>query len=295
MKDFGGRVAVITGAGSGIGRALALALARRGAHLALADLDEKGLVETVTRLTGIHAPGLHCTSQPLDVADHHAMDRFAEAVVREHGAVHLVFNNAGVALTGEVADLDYGDMHWLMNVNFWGVVHGCKAFLPHLLAADAGHIVNTASVFGLISVPGQSLYNASKFAVKGFSDALHQELLGTPVRVSCVLPGGVKTNIARASRYVARDNQAPTREELAARFEQIARLTPEAAAEEILRGVERDRVRILVGRDARRISTLVRLLPVRYMALLRWLMQSHASRQPAAPCRLDRGQGTRST
>jgi len=172
-----------------------------------------------------------------------------------------------------------------MDINFWGVVHGCKAFLPHLLDADAGHIVNTASVFGLMSVPGQSLYNASKFAVKGFTDALHQELIDTHVRVSCVLPGGVKTNIVRTSRYVPNDNEAPTREEFEQRFEQIARRTPEQAAEEILRGVERDQARILVGRDARFISILVRLLPVRYMRLMKRLMERGEARQrrQAAP------------
>jgi len=281
MKDFAGRVAVVTGAGSGMGRALALALAERGAHLAIADVDRQGLTGTAEQVERRFQPGagLRCTSHHVDVADRDAVFRFAEEVLAEHGSVHLVFNNAGVSVTGEVRQLDYADMHWLMDINFWGVVHGCKAFLPHLLDADAGHIVNTASVFGLMSVPGQSLYNASKFAVKGFTDALHQELADTHVRVSCVLPGGVKTNIVRTSRYVPSDNEAPTREEFEQRFEQIAQRTPEQAAEEILRGVERDKARILVGRDARFISILVRLLPVRYMRLMKWAMERGEARQ----------------
>jgi NAD(P)-dependent dehydrogenase (short-subunit alcohol dehydrogenase family) len=282
MKNFAGRVAVITGAGSGMGRALALALAERGAHLAIADVDRSGLAGTAEQVTErVRSSGSprRCTIHPVDVADREAVSQFAADVMAQHGAVHLVFNNAGVSVTGEVRRLDYADMHWLMDINFWGVVHGCKAFLPHLLEADAGHIVNTASVFGLMSVPGQSLYNASKFAVKGFTDALHQELADTHVRVSCVLPGGVKTNIVRTSRYVPSDNEAPGREELEARFEQLARRTPAQAAEEILRGVECDKARILVGRDARFISALVRLLPVRYMRLMKWAMERDEARQ----------------
>lgn len=281
MKDFADRVAVVTGAGSGMGRALALALAERGAHLAVADVDRSGLAGTAEQIAerGRGTRARRCTTHHVDVADREAVYRFADEVMTQHGAVHLLFNNAGVSVTGEVRQLDHADMHWLMNINFWGVVHGCKAFLPHLLQAETAHIVNTASVFGLMSVPGQSLYNASKFAVKGFTDALHQELADTPVRVSCVLPGGVKTNIVRTSRYVPADNEAPSREEFEARFEQIARRTPAQAADEILRGVERDKARILVGRDARFISVLVRLLPVRYMGLMKWALERDAARQ----------------
>jgi len=282
MKNVAGRIAVVTGAGSGMGRALALALAERGAHLAIADADHRGLTGTAEQVAERFrrtATERRCTSHHVDVADRGAVHRFAAEVIAEHGAVHLLFNNAGVSVTGEVRQLDYADMHWLMDINFWGVVHGCKAFLPHLLEADAGHIVNTASVFGLMSVPGQSLYNASKFAVKGFTDALLQELVDTHVRVSCVLPGGVKTNIVRTSRYIPADNEAPNREQFEARFDQLARRTPEEAAEEILRGVERDQARILVGRDARFISALVRLLPVRYMRLMKWAMQHDEARR----------------
>lgn len=286
MRNFDQRVAAITGAASGMGRALAIGLARRGAHVAISDVDGGGLDGTRQQIEAeLARQGLarRCTTHVLDVADRDAVYRFADEVVAAHGGIHLVFNNAGVSVTGDVQHLEYGDMHWLMNINFWGVVHGSKAFLPHLLLADEAHIVNTASVFGLISVPGQSLYNASKFAVKGFTDALHQELMATHVRVSCVLPGGVKTSIVRTSRYVATDNEAMTREELAARFEQMAGRTPDEAAEEILRGVARHRPRILVGRDARFISAMVRLLPVRYMRLMRWVMaRSEARRRRAA-------------
>ena len=286
MRNFDQRVAAITGAGSGMGRALALGLAARGAHLAISDVDAAGLDGTRAQVEAeLSRLGLsrRCTTHRLDVADRDAVYRFADEVVAAHGGVPLVFNNAGVSVTGDVQQLEYGDMHWLMDINFWGVVHGSKAFLPHLLQADEGHIVNTASVFGLISVPSQSLYNASKFAVKGFTDALHQELAETHVRVSCVLPGGVKTNIVKTSRYVATDNEAMTREELATRFEALAGRTPAQAAEEILSGVARDRPRILVGRDARFISAMVRLLPVRYMRLMKWAMARGEARRGQTP------------
>ena len=285
MQNFDQRVAAITGAGSGMGRALALGLARRGAHVAISDIDAGGLDGTRQQVEAEYTRQgrpRRCTTHVLDVADREAVYRFADEVVAAHGGINLVFNNAGVSVTGDVQQLEYGDMHWLMNINFWGVVHGSKAFLPHLLQADEGHIVNTASVFGLMSVPGQSLYNASKFAVKGFTDALYQELMDTHVRVSCVLPGGVKTNIVKTSRYVATDNEAMTREELAARFEEMAGRTPDEAAEEILRGVARDRPRILVGRDARLISAMVRLLPVRYMGLMKWAMAPGEARRQRA-------------
>jgi short-subunit dehydrogenase len=196
------------------------------------------------------------------------MERFAQEVVRLHGAVHLLFNNAGVSVTGPFEHLSLDDFHWLMDINFWGVVHGCKAFLPHLRQSDQAHIINTSSVFGLLSVPSQSAYHAAKFAVKGFTDALRLELAGTPIAVSCVMPGGVKTGIVRSSRYLPGDNQAPTREEMATRFEQIAGLTPLEAADEILRGVRKDSPRILVGRDARALALLVRLFPVAYYRIL---------------------------
>lgn len=271
MKQLGGKVAVVTGAASGMGRALAERLAASGCHLALADVQADGLEETArlaqeaAREAGFT---LRCTRTLLDVADRAAVEEFAAHVVRQHGGVDLLFNNAGVALTGEVQHLAYDDMHWLMNINFWGVVHGCKAFLPYLQQADEAHIVNTSSVFGLISVPTQSAYHAAKFAVKGFTDALRLELASTGIAVSCVMPGGVKTNIVRASRYRAADNAAPTLDDMAVRFEQYAALTPRQAADQILRGVQKRKAHILVGRDARLLALLVRLFPVGYYKVL---------------------------
>lgn len=274
---FRDRVAVVTGAGSGIGRALALALAHAGAEVAVCDVDEAGLVGTLERLAGAR-----CSSRRVDVADRAAMTAFADAVAREHGRVHFVFNNAGVDVNAPVARLAYDDFEWLMNINFWGVVHGCKAFLPHLQRAGFGHIINTSSIFGLITVPNQAAYHAAKFAVRGFSECLRQELEGEGIRVSWVMPGGVRTNVVRNARYQASDNQSPTREEAIALFDAYAPLTADQAAAEILRGVARNRARILVGRDARMMALLAWLAPVRYPRLLGWL-QRRARPQPSAP------------
>ncbi len=274
MKDFGDAVAAITGAGSGMGRALAVALANRGCHLALADLDQQSLEETARlAVTASAGTALRITQHRVDVADRSAVEVFAAQSAAAHGKINFIFNNAGVSLTGPAEHLPYEDFHWLMNINFWGVVHGSKAFLPYLRASGDGHIVNTSSVFGLIGVPSQSAYNASKFAVKGFTDALRIELDGEPVAVSCVMPGGVKTGIVSRSRYLMADNEAPTREEAAQRFAQAAGLTADAAATEILAGVLRQRARILVGRDARLLGFLLRLFPVAHLRFLAWVQR----------------------
>lgn len=259
MKDFDGRVAAITGAASGIGRALAVDLAGRGCHLALADIDDAGLAETVSRCEGF---GVKVTSHRLDVADREAVFAWADAVVDQHGAVHLVVNNAGVALAATIETMDQHDAAWLMGINFWGVVHGTQAFLPHLKAAGEGHIVNLSSVFGLISVPTQSAYNAAKFAVRGFTDALRMELEIDGGGVSCttVHPGGIKTNIARNAR-MHESVHAFTGSDHGARdgFDRVARTTPEKAARQILAAVEADRRRVLVGPDAKAIDLISRL------------------------------------
>ena len=199
MRDFNDRVAAITGAGSGIGRALANELARRGAHVALSDIDDVGLAETVAQCGRF---GNKITFQHLDVADRDAVYAWADRVVADHGKVNLIINNAGVALGATVEAMAYADFEWLMNINFWGVVYGTKAFLPHLKASGEGHIVNLSSVFGLISVPSQSAYNAAKFAVRGFTDTLRMELQieGANVSATTIHPGGIKTNIARNAR-----------------------------------------------------------------------------------------------
>jgi NAD(P)-dependent dehydrogenase (short-subunit alcohol dehydrogenase family) len=254
MTRFAGRVAVITGAGSGIGRALAVDLAGRGARLAVSDVDVVSLADTAARCEKAGAEVRH---YPLDVADRSAVLAHADQVVNEFGGVNIVVNNAGVALTAPVAEMSWVDLEWVMNIDFWGVVHGTKAFLPHLIASGDGHVVNISSVFGLIGVPTQSAYNSAKFAVRGFTEALRQEMLIArhPVRVTCVHPGGIRTNIIRNAR-----GNGPNAELMAKRFDRIARTTPEQAARIILRGVERDRPRVLVGPDAYVIDALPRLL-----------------------------------
>jgi NAD(P)-dependent dehydrogenase (short-subunit alcohol dehydrogenase family) len=266
MKNFNGRVAAVTGAASGIGRALAVDLAQRGCHVAISDINERELAETVTLCEG---HGVKVTSQRLDVADKDGVFEWAESVVADHGSVNLVFNNAGVALGFDVASTTLEDFEWLMGINFWGVVYGTKAFLPHLEAAGEGHIVNVSSVFGLISVPSQSAYNAAKFAVRGFTDSLRMELKGTRSPVSCttVHPGGVKTNIVRNGR------QDPKRMEHvkgdpADAFDKIARTTAPEAAAVILRAVERDRRRVVIGADGKIIDFLGRLPAAVYQAPL---------------------------
>ena len=262
MKHFENKLAVITGAASGIGRELAVQLAARGADLALADIDEAGLRETAAMVDG-----LDCTTHVVDVADRAAIESFAADVVRHHGRVNLLINNAGVTLVSTAEGVDYDNFEWIMDVNFWGVVYGTKAFLPHLRRADEAHIVNVSSLFGLMSMPLQSTYNATKFAVRGFTEALKMELAGSSVGVSSVHPGGVKTAIAKNAR-IGDDVAFVTREKLVKNFDSKAMTTSEQAAATIIRGIEKDRRRILVGRDARWLDRVVRWLPGRYERLL---------------------------
>ena len=257
MKELRGKVAAITGAGSGIGRALARELVARGAPVALSDIDEVALAETVTLCEGA---GVKVTSQRVDVADRDAVFAWADRVVADHGTVNLIFNNAGVALGATVDGMSYEDLEWLMNINFWGVVHGTKAFLPHLRASGEGHVVNLSSVFGLVSVPAQSAYNAAKFGVRGFTDALRMELEIEQACVSAttVHPGGIKTNIARNAR-VDPSVVDLTGESSADQFDKIAMTTPDKAARQILTAVQRNRRRVLVGPDAKIIDAVSRL------------------------------------
>ncbi|MFT7222124.1 MAG: NADP-dependent 3-hydroxy acid dehydrogenase YdfG [Candidatus Azotimanducaceae bacterium] len=263
ISSFEGHVAAVTGAGSGIGQQLAVLLSNAGCHVAIADVNDAGLEETRALMSNLIKVSIH----HVDVADRQAVEDFARDVVKEHGCVNMVFNNAGVSVTGSVEQMPIEDMEWLMAINFWGVVYGCKAFLPFLRDATEAAIVNTSSIFGTITVPGQSIYNASKFAVKGYTLALRQELLDTHIGVSCVQPGGVKTNIVKASRFIPKDNESDTKEEFTAMFEQAAQKTSEEAAEIILKGVLRNKARILVGRDAHALSWLERLAPSAYMKL----------------------------
>ncbi|HEX2903688.1 MAG TPA: SDR family NAD(P)-dependent oxidoreductase [Jatrophihabitans sp.] len=253
-----GKVIVITGAGSGIGRALAVNLARRGALLALSDQDEAGLADTVAMLGSAKL-----RSDRLDVRDRTAMAAYAAAVAEEFGTVNVVINNAGVALTGSVLDMTYQDMEWILDIDFWGVVNGTKEFLPYLIRSGDGHIVNLSSLFGLLGIPGQSAYNAAKFAVRGFTESLRQEMVAArlPVRVTSVHPGGIKTAIARNARVAAGEDQAA----LAEYFDRkLAKMEPERAAEIIVRGMLAGKGRVIVGADAKALHLFQLVLGWRY-------------------------------
>jgi NAD(P)-dependent dehydrogenase (short-subunit alcohol dehydrogenase family) len=268
MKHFEGRVVAITGAGSGIGRALAHEFAQRSAHLSLSDVDEIGLAETVALCEG---RAVKVTSHLVDVADRSAVEAWAAATETEHGGAHVIVNNAGVALGATTEAMTYDDFEWLMNINFWGVVYGTKAFLPLLKRADAGHIVNLSSVFGLVSIPSQSAYNAAKFGVRGFSDALRIELdiEGSHVSVTTVHPGGIKTNIARSARVdPSLHEHRGDIVDFADEFERMARTTPEKAAREIIKAVQRNRRRALIGPDAKVFDLASRLPAGLYQRLL---------------------------
>lgn len=268
MKDFNNKVAVVTGAASGIGEALALELAKRGAHLALCDVDETGLAASALEAK---RQGVEVTTAIVDVADKAAMASFAEQVVADHGRVNLVFNNAGVALSATVEGGTYEDVEWLMGINFWGVVYGTKEFLPYLEESGDGHVVNLSSVFGLLGIPSQSAYNAAKFAVRGFTEALRLELKMSDSSVSAtsIHPGGIKTNIVRNARVdnsiesLGQDPDAAPEE-----FEKAFITTPKKAAKVILKAVEKDKPRAMVGPDGHALDLLARLPPRIYQALI---------------------------
>ena len=279
MTDVRGKVAVITGAGSGIGRALAYDFARRGARLALSDVDPNGLAETVKQVQVIGA-AIH--SARLDVTDRTAVLSYADEVVGEYGVVNIVVNNAGIAFTGDIADMSFEQIERVIDVDFWGVVNGTKAFLPHLIASGDGHVVNISSLFGLMSVPGQSAYNAAKFAVRGFTEALRMEMqvANHPVQVTCVHPGGIKTNIVRNSGAVDGQDVA----ELSETFDKkLAKTSAEDAATAIVRAVTGNRPRAVVGMDAKVLDLVVRLLGPRYQRLVvRAIRRVRPAGRPAA-------------
>ena len=258
-------VAVVTGAGSGIGRALAKRLAAEGiVGLAIADVNREGLEETAAMLVDANV-SLHV----VDVADRAAMASFVDAVISEHGRVTHVINNAGVALGGTLKEVSLDEIEWLMGVNFWGVVHGTKLFLPYLVKEPEAHIVNISSLFGLVAPPGQTAYCASKFAVRGFTEALRHELEDTNIAVSVVHPGGVKTNIANSARIA--ESSEITADELEQRLARMNRnlstTTPDRAAEIIIKGIKKRSPRIIVGPDAQLLSWIQRLFPKRYLAI----------------------------
>lgn len=269
MRSFHDKVVAITGAGSGIGRALAHAFAREGARLSLSDIDEAALAETAAQIGERHPAPF---TARVDVGSLEEIQRWAQDTQAQFGRVNVIVNNAGVALSGTVRSVSLEDYAWIMQINFWGVVYGTKVFLPLLEASGEGHVVNISSVFGLTSQPLMSGYNASKFAVRGFTESLRQdlELERSPVSCTCVHPGGIRTNIARAARMddsvtamTGRDRDGAARD-----FERLFITSPDKAARAILRGVRRDARRVLIGPDARVLDMCARVLPTGYQRLL---------------------------
>ncbi|HMI11850.1 MAG TPA: SDR family NAD(P)-dependent oxidoreductase [Bradyrhizobium sp.] len=264
MTAIRGSAAAVTGAASGIGRALALELAARGCDVALADRDEAGLQTVAAEINRTHSQKV--TLHRVDVSEPQQIADFAQAATSAHPGLNIVVNNAGVALLGQFNEIDQAQMDWLMNINFWGVVHATRAFLPHLARQREAHIVNLSSIFGIIAPPGQTAYAAAKFAVRGFSESLRHELQMTasPVRLSVVHPGGVSTNIVRNSRAGTGVTDNARRAQSIERFDAIAKTTPAAAALRIIQGIEKNQPRILIGNDARFMDLLQRLRPGTY-------------------------------
>ncbi|MEJ7878158.1 SDR family oxidoreductase [Acinetobacter baumannii] len=267
MKSFKNKVAAVTGAGSGIGQAIAIALAKQGCHLALSDISETGLAKTVELLTPY---SVKVTTQKVDVAKRDEVATWAKAVVDEHGQVNLIFNNAGVAIGSTAEGVSYEDLEWLIGINFWGVVYGTKEFLPYLKQSGDGHIINISSMFGLTAQPTQSAYNASKFAVRGFTESLRQELdmQNAGVSATCVHPGGIRTNIAKAARMnnsVQSLGMDPLKSQDV--FDKLLRTPADDAAQQILEAVRKDRRRLLIGADAKAVDVIQRILPQGYQKI----------------------------
>jgi len=269
MTAILGAAVAVTGAASGIGRALAIELAARGADLALADRDEAGLQSAAaeiatssTRTGATRKVSLH----RLDIGDSEAVTAFAREAIATHPALNIVINNAGVALLGQFHEIDQAQMEWLFNINFWGAVHATRAFLPHLASQPASHIVNLSSIFGIVAPPGQTAYSAAKFAVRGFSEALRHELqmAKSPIRLSVVHPGGIKTNIVRNSRAGSGVTDNERRVQSIERFDAIAPTSAKDAALRIIKGIEKNEPRILIGSDARFMDLLQRFRPATY-------------------------------
>ena len=268
MEGFAGKVAVVTGAGSGIGQALAIELARSGARVAISDVNTESLAATEERLKSI---GAQVKADRLDVTEREAFELYADAVKEHFGKVNQIYNNAGIAFAGDVEVSPFKDIEKVMDVDFWGVVNGTKVFLPHLVESGDGHVINISSVFGLFSLPGQAAYNAAKFAVRGFTEALRQEMTaaGHPVKVTTVHPGGIKTDIARNMTTV----EGLDKDELARTFnKKLASTSPEKAARIILAGVRKNRARVLVGPDAKALDLIVRITGSGYQRLFSTVM-----------------------
>jgi NAD(P)-dependent dehydrogenase (short-subunit alcohol dehydrogenase family) len=264
MQNLNGKVAVVTGAASGIGRALAVELVRRGARVAISDIDVTGLEETKA-LCG----SADVVTYKLDVSSKEEFFAHADSVVADFGTVHLVFNNAGVSIVGTVEHLTIEEIDWLLGINLWGVLHGTKAFLPTMLAQREGWIVNISSVFGLLGYPTQSAYNISKFGVRGLTEALWSELRGTGVRAMSVHPGGIRTNIEKAARRSV--NAGADEAFFSAAADKMLVTPPEVVAKDILDGIARGRDRVITGKYSRTMFWMSRLLPNGYPRVLRML------------------------
>lgn len=261
-------VVVVTGAGSGIGRALAVRLAKENvAGIAISDINEKGLSETASM---IETGGVPVSTHIVDVSKLDQVKRLAEDAVARHGSVTHLINNAGVGVMGTFEQLSIEDFEWLMSINFWGVVYGCKVFLPILRLQESAHIVNVSSVFGFVAPEEQSAYCSSKFAVRGFTESLRHELAGSNITVSAVHPGGIKTEIARNAR-LGEGTPEEWKQQGAKFFDKAAKTMPETAAEVIIKGIKDKNPRILIGRDAYVISIISRLFPRRYLAIIEWI------------------------
>jgi short-subunit dehydrogenase len=279
MTAIKGATAAVTGAASGIGRALSLELAARGCDLALADRDEAGLEAVTALIAKSHRRKV--TVHRIDVSEPGQIAEFAIAATSAHPGLNIVVNNAGVALLGQFSETDQAEMEWLMNINFWGVVRTTRAFLPHLARQREAHIVNISSLFGIIAPPGQTAYSSAKFAVRGFSESLRHELqmAKSPVKVSVVHPGGVATNIVRNSRAGSGVTDNARRAQSIERFDALAKTTPAAAALRIIAGIERNAPRILIGSDARFMDLLQRFRPATYWAPIARQIERRANKK----------------
>jgi short-subunit dehydrogenase len=277
MTAIRGSAAAVTGAASGIGRALAFELSARGCDLALADRDEAGLQAVAAEIAQAQ-PSRNVSVHRVDVGEPQQIEAFAQSAVAAHPTLNILVNNAGVALLGHFNEIDQAQMDWLMNINFWGVVHATRAFLPQLARQREAHIVNLSSIFGIIAPPGQTAYAAAKFAVRGFSESLRHELqvAASPVKLSVVHPGGVATNIVRNSRAGSGVTDNARRAETIERFDTMAKTTPAAAALKIIAGIEKNTPRILIGNDARMMDLLQRLRPGSYWSVLAHIFNKRA-------------------
>jgi NAD(P)-dependent dehydrogenase (short-subunit alcohol dehydrogenase family) len=279
MKTLTGKLIAITGAASGMGRSLALECVRRGADVAIVDIDLPGVEETAARAR-TSRQGARVEVARLDCGDRDAIYAWAKRVDEKLGGADVIVNNAGVSLSASVEKMTDQDFHWLFDINFWGVVNGTRAFLPQLRTKPDAHVVNISSVFGLIGVPTQSAYCAAKFAVRGFSESLRQELAGSSIHVSCVHPGGIKTDIVRRGRHYEDATGAAADVAVAsADFEKMARTTADEAARVILRGMLKNEPRILIGADARAIDAMARLAPRGYDKVIGRAVKAGASRR----------------